>query len=134
MAVQRITTWLGHAWDPESFIEERAREYIGNVQFDTMIGTGVSGAVIVPTLARLFKVEWAVVRKDNDGSHGWNTVEGRVGESWLFVDDLISTGTTMRRVRKAMDHDHHSEFVGAYLYDDRTFYNAAQIDRNWPMI
>lgn len=70
---------------------------------DTIIGTGLSGTLIVPTIARALGLKWAIVRKDNDGSHSINKVEGDIGTRWMFVDDFVSSGDTLRRVKTEVD-------------------------------
>jgi adenine/guanine phosphoribosyltransferase-like PRPP-binding protein len=100
-----------------------AREALAEVEFDTVVGTGLSGAVAASQLSRALRKNLAVVRKPRDGSHSSNPVEGVLGKRWLFVDDLISTGDTFRRTRAAIEkvcaeRGHEAEFVGAYLYED----------------
>jgi adenine/guanine phosphoribosyltransferase-like PRPP-binding protein len=96
------------------------------IDYDTLIGTGLSGALAVPALARAVGCSWAVVRKDGDCSHSGNAVEGTVGRRWVFVDDLISSGDTRARVRAAMQlfsemNDFETEYVGDYLYYGNQF-------------
>lgn len=129
-----VTHWLSHAWDSEEEILFRFMEVSEDwgipQDFDTLVGVGVSGAVIVPTLARLLGADFAIVRKENDGSHGWNKIEGVVGRKWLFVDDLVSSGTTVRRVCRLMRENFpDSQLVGAYLYHSQEFNPAHDIDR-----
>jgi hypoxanthine phosphoribosyltransferase len=100
--------------------------------FDTMVGTGLSGALVVPTLARATKKLFAIVRKDDDLlSHHETKVEGTIGERWIFVDDFVSSGATLRRVVQAIRRQvdgynqrygdatagkHHIRYVGRYTY------------------
>lgn len=70
---------------------------------DTFIGTGLSGALAIPNLAHHFGKHWAIVRKDNDNSHGAFRVEGTIGSRWMFVDDLISSGSTLYKVIKTLN-------------------------------
>lgn len=133
-ATVKITHWLDHAWASEEAILFRFMEVSEKFDipqdFDTLVGVGVSGAVVVPTLARLLGVDFAIVRKENDGSHGWNKVEGVVGKKWLFVDDLVSSGATVRRVVWVMAEEFPgSEPVGAYLYHSKEFNPANDMDR-----
>lgn len=105
--------------DPIKMIS-RASLSLRGVNFDTMIGRGLSGALAVPTLARALGKHWAIVRKD-DGSHSYDRVEGSIGERWVFVDDFVSTGktmrATMREVRAACPT---TTLVGVYQYaEDR---------------
>lgn len=91
------------------------------VNFDTVVGTGLSGALVVPALARELDKNWLLVRKADDGTHSSYPAEGRLGERWMFVDDLISSGATRRRVMAvvadlAQEHKHRTQIVGQYLY------------------
>lgn len=105
-----------------------------DVEFDTMIGTGMSGALVIPRLAEKFDCHWAVIRKDGVDSHATKRVEGRVGKQWLLVDDLICSGRTAQRVvdcvqRFSEENDFWTEFVGAYLYGDSPeLMSAEQLD------
>lgn len=114
-----------------------------DIKPDTLVGTGLSGAVIVPMLARELGIGWLVVRKPNDGSHSSKPAEGDLGRRWLFVDDFIETGATFERVwtavqklcqsRVTREWSHQYEFyydrsdpwdtcfVGSYEYQTRVF-------------
>lgn len=70
------------------------------VECDTFVGTGLSGSIIVPLLAKEFGKHFLIVRKGNDGSHSANPAEGRLGKHWLFVDDFVSSGRTRARVKE----------------------------------
>jgi adenine/guanine phosphoribosyltransferase-like PRPP-binding protein len=70
---------------------------------DTLVGTGLSGALVVPDVARILKLNWVVVRKPGESSHSSYPFEGILGQRWLFVDDRVETGETLRRVRAAID-------------------------------
>lgn len=134
MTIRSLTHWLSHAWASEEEIfyqfVEVSEEFGLPQDFDTLIGVGVSGAVIVPTLARLLGVKFAIVRKENDGSHGWNKIEGLVGFKWLFVDDLVSSGATVRRVERMMRERFPDAVpVGAYLYHSKECNTADEMDR-----
>jgi len=84
--------------EPEAMILQ-ARAALRNVDYDTMIGTGLSGALMIPTLARALGKKWAIVRKPGESSHAdWPGYEGEIGERWIFVDDFIASGTTRNRV------------------------------------
>ena len=116
--------------EPEK-VAERLRALLtaySDVQPDTLVGTGLSGALILPTLARVLDVKFLVVRKPNDGSHSWTNAEGDLGQRWLFVDDLIDSGSTLRRVqegvRKAASNNGgwQTDYVGAYLYRRNEFH------------
>ena len=111
-------TYFRRAFMNIDVIAEKARETLAGVQFDTMVGTGLSGTLVVPSLARLLNVEcWAVVRKEST-PHSSVMIEGSIGYRWLFVDDFISSGATRRRVMDQVAwHVPRTTFAGSYLYE-----------------
>jgi adenine/guanine phosphoribosyltransferase-like PRPP-binding protein len=95
-------------------------------EYDTLVGTGLSGSLIIPRLAERLDKRWLIVRKAGDGSHSRKPAEGSLGERWLFVDDCIDSGATWERVRHVVrdivrEYDHETEHVGAYLYQGDYF-------------
>jgi hypoxanthine phosphoribosyltransferase len=129
--------YMREAFGDMSKLARRARLRLEGVKFDTMIGTGLSGALVIPRLAAEFDAHWFIVRKEKDGSHSSYVGEGSIGKRWLFVDDLIDSGETLKRVQLAVkeacsskygvDYANYApfdtEYVGAYLYtrDYRSF-------------
>lgn len=106
-------------------IEQRARELLAGIEYDTLVGTGLSGALVLPALARALGKTFAVVRKP-DNSHSRERVEGSLGRRWVFVDDLIFSGDTLTRVRTeiaaiSQSYGHATEYVGAFLYHHNRF-------------
>jgi len=73
-----------------------------------LVATGISGIVFGTSLSDMMNLPLAVVRKESDRSCSGKRVEGPDktygGDPlyWVFVDDLISSGTTYRRVLNAM--------------------------------
>jgi orotate phosphoribosyltransferase len=124
----RITSWLEHAWDSEVTMVERFQGIVPkDVEFNTLVGTGLSGGLIVPVLARMLNVDFAIVRKEGVSNHGHYDVEGVIGDKWLFVDDLICTGASLRKVhRKMEDCSKNTQFMGVYLYDTRYFVSTKE--------
>ena len=120
--------------DVDSLIENAETQLIGlDIKFDSMVGIGLSGLLVLPILARHFDVPFLALRKPNVESHdtdmwgGTNFVgqfgRGTIGKRWILVDDFVSTGTTMRnaetRVKagiKAENPDFRTKFVGCYCY------------------
>lgn len=91
--------YLNRAFDnPASLISESMR-VLEKVQYDTLVGTGLSGALIVPILARALGRHWMIVRKAKDQSHSSAPYAGTMGYHWIFVDDLICSGDTRDRCR-----------------------------------
>lgn len=101
--------------DPAELVYD-AMKKLKDVEFDTMIGRGLSGALVVPLLARAMSKHFAIVRKDNDGSHSESRIEGRLGSKWLFVDDLICSGTTFKFTLDRVKEAKQMEFAGMYMY------------------
>lgn len=138
-------SYMGHVHQTQKSINAQARAVLGGTEFDTMVGTGLSGALIIPSLARSMRKNWLIIRKKGDSTHSARPAEGHLGERWLFVDDLIDTGATLTRVENAVarlvsDENQRrkrrnqwregkgklepvfaSEYVGAYLYEDGVF-------------
>jgi adenine/guanine phosphoribosyltransferase-like PRPP-binding protein len=88
--------------------------------FDTIIGTGLSGSLVAPLLARARGCAFAIVRKERS-PHSASLIEGRFGQRWIFADDLVASGETKYRVLDAMaewqfGNDWNMDYVGTYLY------------------
>ena len=107
-------------YTPEQVIRD-AEQHLARVQFDSIAGTGLSGALAVPLLARHFGVPFALVRKPNDlGAHSTSGVEGMVGSRWLMADDRIATGAACGWVREQLGQirlpdSTTPQFVGLYV-------------------
>lgn len=99
---------------------------------DTIVGTGLSGTLVVPHLGRRLGLAWGIVRKETDlqgsNSHASEMYEGTMGRRWALVDDFMSSGRTlkrtMRQVHETFRRPHgewwmrqwDTEFVGLYQY------------------
>lgn len=106
-------------------IADDVAHYLRGVEYDTMIGTGLSGTLVVPTLARILGKHWAIVRKERS-VHTSIMVEGTIGERWLFVDDFVSSGTTRRTVQAAVrDLGIPTVFVGTCEYERTVSFTVA---------
>lgn len=99
-----------------------AKKALVDVDFDTIVGTGFSGGIVIPTLALRLKKKFVLIRKEGDDSHhGGGRLLGELGERWIFVDDFISSGHTRRRVVDKIGsacvlERVESTFVGEYMY------------------
>ena len=82
----------------------RARMILKELDFDAIAFRGMSGALIAPSLALSLNKSLLMVRKENDDTHSKNEhnglVEGdRAARSYIIVDDMISSGETVRAIR-----------------------------------
>ncbi len=110
------------------------------LQIDLLVVTGVSGTIFGTSLADAMGLPLAIVRKEEKPvAHSGRTVEGpdrcEPVKNWVFVDDLISSGSTYRRVLKAMD-DRYYDFVkhvGIFLYCDACRYGCDAAKVNVPV-
>lgn len=106
---------------------EIASRFVGDA--DAIVVTGISGAVYGGALAAILGLDLVVVRKDKNNHSGRNIEWGTSGNRLFIVDDLVSSGETMRRIRdKLFDytklHNFTIDIVGIYLYDDEVFYKG----------
>lgn len=94
--------------------------------FDTLVGTGMSGALVIPALAVRLRRKFVIVRKENDDSHhGGNRLLGELGKRWVFVDDFTSSGATRDRVKARIQEDAEARrfettHVASYYYNRYT--------------
>lgn len=116
--------YMRDAWNIRK-VTRLARTHLAGVDYDTLVGTGLSGAIVVPQLARLLGVEAMLIRKPGDGTHGNRLGNGRLGHKWVFVDDFISTGKTLRRVQETVGlmtdwpKKFETKYVGSFLYETK---------------
>lgn len=94
------------------------------IKFDTIAFRGMSGALIAPVIADRLGKDVVMIRKD-DGNHSGYRVEGRIcAKNYIIIDDLISTGETLRLIIRTLNEkrdstiDHIPNCVGIFLYSD----------------
>lgn len=84
--------------------------------FASIAVRGMSGATIGAILAYLLKKDLIIVRKSDHDTHSTYNPEGRLdGSPYIIVDDLISSGYTMRAILNKIKS--RGVLVGAYLYN-----------------
>lgn len=107
---------------------KRSKKDLAKVDFDTMVGTGFSGSIVIPALAMAMGKDFVLIRKEGDDSHhGRGRLLGNLGKRWIFVDDFVSSGRTrVRVIQKILDAvaDYPGQMprttmVGQYLYMGR---------------
>jgi hypothetical protein len=119
--LQTGSAYLHDVLYDQDMIIRNAFTALDGVEFDSVVGTGVSGALILPRFAVEFAVPFMLVRT-HPAEHSAYLAEGRLGRRWLFLDDKIVTGATLDRVKEAVvkiagsSGGFKTECVGAYLY------------------
>lgn len=127
---QMYASYLDAAFGDAGKLVANAKQTLTDVDFDTMVCTGLSGTLVVPWLARELGKYFAVVRK-GESNHSGFTIEGTIGDRWIFVDDFISTGKTRERVTQEIDtcsKSNYAPFVTKYVGT----YQYARNDANGP--
>jgi hypoxanthine phosphoribosyltransferase len=110
------------------------RAAIPTRSYDTMIGIGISGALVVPAMGRHLRKNWALARKSGDGSHAGDTpFEGRIGSRVLIVDDWVDSGATVAVILGKLAEAARQygrpvpEVIGIFEYQKTRFQNMATL-------
>ncbi len=82
---------------------------LATMELDTIVGTGLSGAVVVPMVAVRLGKRFAIVRKE-PSKHD-SIVEGDISGRAVIVDDWVASGDTIRAILAYCN-----DCVGVYLY------------------
>jgi len=124
MDVRFQTYYMDEAVFDLAEVIETGKRVLANVEFDTLVGTGFSGGIVIPSLALALGKSFVLIRKETDDSHhGRGRLLGQIGARWVFVDDFVSSGRTRFRVINKINdelkhYDATSEYVGQYMYVD----------------
>lgn len=114
---------------------ETARKELKGIDFDTIVGTGFSGGIVIPALAIKMDKKFVLIRKEGDDSHhGGGRLVGQLGRRWVFVDDFVSSGRTRRRVigkiaDAASEEMLSTLMVGQYMYQNKTGFEP--FEKRW---
>ena len=86
------------------------------LKFDAIAFRGLSGAVVAPMVALALKKTLIAVRKNR--SHGIKVCGDLGAQSYLIIDDFISSGETVRKIVTSIERASLDEptCVGAVLY------------------
>lgn len=112
------------------------------IEFDTVVCRGISGCLVVPTLADSLRKPFLLIRKEGDGNHSGLLFEGHAEvQKFIIVDDLIDTGNTIRAILSAMKEGNskdtgmpHAKCVGIFLYNCGCPRDSFETDLNKPGI
>ena len=115
---------------------ERAKKGLDVVEFDTIVGTGFSGGIVIPALALSMGKNFVLIRKEDDDSHhGGGRLVGQLGTAWIFVDDFVSSGKTRTRVVRKINEaavGRPVTFVGQYMYASFQFTDGPKFEPHNP--
>jgi hypothetical protein len=117
----RSCGYFSNLHDSKLLVKE-AKVALKNVDYDTMVGIGLSGTLAIAKLSCYLDKHVLYLRKDKN-THSFSLEEGVIGEKWIFVDDFMSFGGTFNlvfnRITALFENENYkSEFVGAYFYQD----------------
>lgn len=122
MSITLRTYYMDDALFNLADVIETAKERLADVDFDTLVGTGFSGGIVIPSLALALGKQFVLIRKETDDSHhGRGRLLGQLGARWIFVDDFVSSGRTRNRVIEKINaevavNEGTTELVGQYMY------------------
>lgn len=89
------------------------------LKFDSIAVSGVSGLTFGSMLAFHMRKNLVVVRTRLSEHSIYSVLYGQNIGTYLFVDDLIDTGKTLRRVVNNIRREsRRAKLIGAYLYND----------------
>jgi hypothetical protein len=109
---------------------------VKDIQFDGFIVTGVSGITMGSIMSRLCRKKLIIIRKENDNdTHSYYDIENMDVGKYIFLDDLIASGNTFRRVKKKFNtmflmykksgyysKEKAPKIIGQLLYTDKATY------------
>jgi len=85
--------------------------------FDSIVCCGTSGLIVAPQVCEILNKEIVIVRKEHEKRYSPFVIEGILGSRFVFLDDLVCSGTTLRYVLKNLKEEHpYAKCVGAYSY------------------
>jgi adenine/guanine phosphoribosyltransferase-like PRPP-binding protein len=107
-------------------------EVLNNPEFngiDFMVGTGISGAIVLAPVSIELNIPYGIIRKKIDrktlvrhgGTHSNTNIETCIKtekiNQYVIIDDTIDSGDTVNRIVELMDGEYeHSKCIGIILY------------------
>lgn len=96
-------------------------------QFPPEVGlvfTGLSGILVGILVATETRRPFAIVRKENESSHGL-PVEGHTFSKYVIIDDFISSGNTIDRILEEVKNHLRAKCIGVILHNPYKQYNGS---------
>jgi hypoxanthine phosphoribosyltransferase len=102
--------------NPDTLIANAETQLLGlDIEFDSMVGIGMSGMLVLPLLARHFDVPFLALRKPGESSHmRYAIAHGTIGKKWILIDDFVETGATVALARSLVTKATEGRFVTTY--------------------
>jgi hypothetical protein len=120
--ILRSSQYLRNSFLPDGSADyvQKIAECIRPLGVDVIVVTGLSGVLLGTRVAAMLGCRLAVVRKEVT-EHASYSVEGWLGGRWIFFDDLIDSGATLRnavsRYAIAMrEADQTGQYLGVFLH------------------
>src|SRR5438128_6718890 len=86
------------------------------LDYDVIVGRGLSGTLVVPLLSIALHKPFAIVRK-HISTHSYLKVESSIDlddiKSYIVIDDLIGSGSTLKAIKEEMNE---LRMMGIFLY------------------
>lgn len=85
----------------------------------TLVGTGLSGAMMLTLLSHHTKTPCTLVRKKNSSSHSNLEIEGEMDfDDYVIIDDQIDTGATIEHITNVIKSKNpRARLAGILLYE-----------------
>lgn len=94
----RHAAYLREVFEDTKTVIARIAHRLEGRDYDTIVGSGVSGTLLALMLRDRLKKHVAITRKARDGSHSYNMVEGTLGARYVIVDDQVASGNTVNHI------------------------------------
>jgi adenine/guanine phosphoribosyltransferase-like PRPP-binding protein len=119
MSAHEAAQWLQDAVTKDGVTEivKAATRALKDVEFDTIVFRGMSGALIAPIVAHKMGKEIVMLRKKDEQTHSIFGYEGYLDvQRYVIIDDFVSTGETVAKIIMDMRRRGAAKFVGLYVY------------------
>ncbi len=120
MSTHASAEWLDDAVRKNGVtrIVKKAVAALKDIDFDTIVFRGMSGALIAPIVAHVLGKEIVMLRKPEAQTHSSYKYEGYLNvQRYIIIDDFVSTGSTVGEIVSRMrDMVADVKFVGLYIY------------------